>query len=96
MSEDKLIKDLQEVSPILDVSINDLNEVLEEIRPYIAMDGGDMVIEGIRGLSVYVRLKGACDGCTQANMTLQYGVEELLKDKVHSDIEVVPLEGELS
>jgi Fe-S cluster biogenesis protein NfuA len=55
------------------------------------MDGGDMQIVKLKGLAVFVELHGACAGCSQAHVTLQYGVEELLRDKVHPDIEVVPI-----
>jgi NifU-like protein len=89
-----LIKDPKEVSKDLDVCIDDLNEILEELRPYIAMDGGDIQVVAISGLSVFVSLTGACDGCSQAGVTLQYGVEELFRDKVHPEIEVVPIHGE--
>ena len=89
-----MIKDPKQVSEDLDVSINDLNETLEELRPYLAMDGGDIQVVGIKGLSVFVSLAGACDGCSQAGMTLQYGVEELFKNKIHPDIEVVPMPSE--
>ena len=77
--------------PKLDVSLNYLNELLEELRPYIAMDGGDMEVVKVEGLVVFVKLYGACVGCGSAPITLQYGVENLFKEKVHPDIEVVPM-----
>lgn len=88
---DGTIKGKDIKSPVLDVTISELNELLEELRPYIAMDGGDIQVVAIRDLTVFVKLYGACDGCSQAPMTLQYGVEELLKEKVHPDLEVCPL-----
>ena len=84
----KEITDIKEVSTILDVSIDDLNEILEEIRPYMVMDGGDVRVVKMTGTVVGVNLKGACDGCCHAEMTLKHGVEELLKEKVHPNIEV--------
>ena len=86
-----MIKDPKQVSKDLDVCIDDLNTTLEELRPYLAMDGGDIQVVGMDGLSVFVRLVGACEGCSQAGMTLQYGVEDLFRNKIHPDIEVVPI-----
>jgi Fe-S cluster biogenesis protein NfuA len=91
MGNDNSIKAIispSEVSAVLDVSINDLNEILEDLRPYIAMDGGDIQVVKLLGTVVYVELTGACDGCGQADVTLKYGIEELLRERVHPDIEV--------
>jgi len=87
-----MIKDKKEISKELDVCIDDLNKVLEEIRHYIKMDGGDVLVVGIKGKEVHVRLLGACHGCPNATMTLQYGVESLLQEKVHSEIVVIQAE----
>jgi len=92
--ENNIIRDVSIKSPVLDVSITELNELLEELRPYIAMDGGDIQVIAIKDLTVFVKLYGACDGCSQVGMTLQYGVEDLLKDKVHPDLEVCPVYGD--
>lgn len=59
-----------------------VEEVLDQIRPYIQADGGDIelvdIVEGI----VQVRLAGACVGCMYSLLTLQAGVERLLKEAV--------------
>ena len=57
--------------------------VIEEIRPNLQADGGDIELvdvtqEGI----VRVRLQGACSGCPGATMTLKMGVERLLKKRI--------------
>ncbi len=56
--------------------------VLDEIRPMLQADGGDVelvdVVEGV----VKVRLQGACAGCPMSQMTLKNGIERILKEKI--------------
>ncbi len=63
--------------------------VLEEIRPALQADGGDVelvdVIEGV----VKVRLKGACSGCPMSTITLKQGIERLLKERLPEVKEVI-------
>ena len=62
----------------------EIEQVLkQDIAPRLAMDGGgielvDVTEDGV----VKVRLRGACSGCPGARMTLQMGVERLLKEKL--------------
>ncbi len=54
--------------------------VIDEIRPYLQADGGDIELVDIEeGGIVKVRLRGACAGGPGAKMTLQMGVERKLK-----------------
>jgi Fe-S cluster biogenesis protein NfuA len=61
-----------------------VNEALEQIRPMLAMDGGgiELVSADAEKKTVAVRLVGACHGCAGAQMTLQYGVERALREKI--------------
>jgi Fe-S cluster biogenesis protein NfuA len=61
-----------------------VNEALDQIRPMLAMDGGgiELVSADSDRKTVAVRLMGACHGCAGAQMTLQYGVEQALREKV--------------
>jgi|TARA_B110000116_G_C16776999_1_gene556276 Fe-S cluster biogenesis protein NfuA len=53
---------------------------LDEIRPFLASDGGDISLVSIEdGRIVYVKLHGACVGCTVNQMTLKTGVEMTIK-----------------
>jgi Fe-S cluster biogenesis protein NfuA len=57
--------------------------VINEIRPLLQADGGDIELVGIEeGGVVKVRLRGACAGCPGAQMTLKMAVERRLKAKV--------------
>lgn len=56
---------------------------LEEVRPHLQMDGGDVEFVDITGDGVVkVRLTGSCAGCPMSQMTLKWGVENYLKKKV--------------
>jgi Fe-S cluster biogenesis protein NfuA len=59
-----------------------VEQVLDSIRPYIQGDGGDIeLIDVVDGI-VQIRLAGACVGCMHSLMTLQAGVERLLREAV--------------
>jgi len=59
-----------------------IREALEEIRPHLQADGGDVELVAVAEGEVRVRLKGACGGCPMAQMTLKQGIERKLKEKV--------------
>jgi Fe-S cluster biogenesis protein NfuA len=59
-----------------------VREALEEIRPHLQADGGDVELVAVEEGEVRVRLKGACSGCPMAQMTLKQGIERTLKEKV--------------
>lgn len=60
-----------------------VESVLEEIRPYIRSHGGEVnLIEVTPAGVARLQLLGACDGCPMATMTLSYGIERLLQERV--------------
>jgi Fe-S cluster biogenesis protein NfuA len=63
--------------------------VLNQIRPSLARDGGDVELVDATDGIVKVRLTGACGGCPMASMTLKHGVERVLKERVPEVKEVV-------
>lgn len=60
----------------------DIKKALDEIRPALQADGGDVEYIGLDGDVVKVRLKGACGGCPMATLTLKNGIEVVIKKKV--------------
>lgn len=56
--------------------------VLEQIRPAIQGDGGDVELVDIAGGVAQIRLAGACVGCMHSMMTLQAGIERLVREAV--------------
>ena len=66
-----------------------IEEALEQIRPALQADGGDVELVGVEDGIVSLKLKGACDGCPMATMTLKTGIERVLKIQVPEVKEVV-------
>jgi Fe-S cluster biogenesis protein NfuA len=66
-----------------------IEKALEEIRPFLNSDGGDITLIGIEDdKHVTVRLEGACTACSVNQMTLRAGVETTIK-KFAPQIETV-------
>lgn len=61
----------------------------EEIRPSVAMDGGDVSLDRFEDGVAYVHMQGACAGCPSSSMTLKMGIETKLKELVPEVVEVV-------
>jgi Fe-S cluster biogenesis protein NfuA len=66
----------------LEMDETKVKEALEEIRPALQADGGDVELVGVEGNVVKVRLQGHCAGCPMAQMTLQMGIERRVREKV--------------
>ncbi|PSG89980.1 NifU family protein [Aurantibacter aestuarii] len=56
-----------------------VENALEEIRPFLQSDGGDILLISIEDTTVKVQLQGACVGCSVNQMTLKSGVEMTIK-----------------
>ena len=70
--------------------VEDVKNVLDQIRPALQADGGDVeLVEVTDDGVVKVRLVGACGHCPMSTMTLKMGIERTLKDKVAGVKEVV-------
>ena len=70
-----------------------VNNVLDEIRPYIEADGGYLEYVAIDYLKdgpiVMIRLLGACAGCAMSAETLKLGIERLVKERFPEVKEVI-------
>jgi Fe-S cluster biogenesis protein NfuA len=66
-----------------------VQEVLNIIRPSLQADGGDVELVDVKDGVVSVKLKGACSGCPMSTMTLKKGIERFLKEKIPTVKEVV-------
>lgn len=70
--------------------IDQVKECLNQLRPQLQADGGDIeFVELQEGGKVVVKLTGACGSCPMATMTLKHGVERFLKDKLPEVTEVI-------
>jgi Fe-S cluster biogenesis protein NfuA len=63
----------------------------EEIRPAVAMDGGDVVFAGFRDGTVELYMQGSCSGCPSSRATLKLGIEARLREEIPEVKEVVAL-----
>lgn len=60
-----------------------VKKVIEEIRPSLQNDGGDVELVGVSDEgAVKLRLKGACGSCPMSMVTLHEGIERILKERV--------------
>ena len=62
-----------------------------EIRPAVALDGGDITFEKYEDDILYVNMKGACSGCPSSTATLKQGVENRLRNAIPTLKEVVSI-----
>ena len=60
----------------------DVEEVLETLRPSLLTDGGNVELVDIDDGVVKLRLIGACASCSRSMMTLKMGIEKSLKKAV--------------
>ncbi len=69
---------------------NKIREILDnEIRPAVAMDGGDITFEKFENGVVYLYLQGSCSGCPSSSATLKVGIETRLREAIPEVLEVV-------
>lgn len=65
-----------------------VRKIIEKIRPYLVRDGGDIEFVRIENGIVYVRMLGACVGCSSIDVTLKDGIEALLLEEIEGIIGV--------
>ncbi|MBN1643832.1 MAG: NifU family protein [Dehalococcoidales bacterium] len=66
-----------------------VQEILNQIRPQLQVDGGDVELVDVKDGIVSVRLVGHCVGCPMSTMTLKNGIERILKSQIPDVKQVV-------
>jgi len=66
-----------------------VEEVINQIRPALEADGGNVELISVEDGVVKVKLVGACGSCPMSTLTLKMGIERLLKEKVPGVKEVI-------
>jgi len=62
---------------------NEVEKVLQLIRPALQADGGDVELVDVSADGIVsVRLMGACGSCPMSTMTLKMGIERTMKEKI--------------
>ncbi|MBC15810.1 MAG: hypothetical protein CL942_02030 [Desulfovibrio sp.] len=65
--------------------LEQVEKVLEKVRPMLQSDGGDVELVNVTDAGVVqVRLTGACKGCPMSQMTLKNGIERIVLKEVPS------------
>jgi Fe-S cluster biogenesis protein NfuA len=59
-----------------------IEKALDEVRPFLANDGGDVSVVAVEGTTVKVQFHGACVGCKVSDFTLKGGIETTIKKYV--------------
>lgn len=68
--------------------LNQVQEVLDKLRPFLLRDGGDCELVDIEDGIVKLRLLGACGSCPSSTITLKAGIERALLEEVPGIVEV--------
>jgi len=68
-----------------------IEAALEQIRPALLADGGDVQLVDVSNGVVKVKLTGACGDCPMATITLRQGIERVLKEQVPEVKEVIAI-----
>lgn len=63
-------------------TIAQIKEVIEKLRPYLQRDGGDCEFDSFIDGIVYIKMKGACVGCSYIDVTIRDGIEAVLLEEV--------------
>lgn len=66
--------------------------VIDKIRPFLHMEGGDIEIVEFVGQDVKVKLVGACAGCPSSIYTLKLGIEQALRREIPQFGSLIPVE----
>ncbi|MGB7087245.1 MAG: NifU family protein [Phormidesmis sp.] len=65
-----------------------VEQVLDELRPYLMADGGNVELVELDGPIVKLRLQGACGSCPSSAMTLRMGIERRLREFIPEIAEI--------
>ena len=71
------------------MDVNSVNEVLDEVRPYLIADGGNVQVVEVEGGVVKLRLEGACGTCGSATQTMSMGIERALRNNFGDSVKEV-------
>ncbi|RWV77322.1 hypothetical protein GW17_00061866, partial [Ensete ventricosum] len=81
------------LDPLVDLPLTaeNVESVLDEVRPYLIADGGNVALHEIDGNIVRLKLQGACGSCPSSVMTMKMGIEHRLMEKIPEIVAVEPI-----
>ena len=71
------------------LTLENVEKVLDELRPFLMADGGNVEVVELDGPIVKVRLQGACGSCPSSTVTLKMGIERKMRESIPEVSEVV-------
>lgn len=79
-----------DLTPEDSIEVARIKEILNnEIRPAVAVDGGDVLFDRYENNRLYIQMMGACSGCPSSTITLKQGIEARIKKALPEVIEVI-------
>ncbi|XP_042492786.1 nifU-like protein 1, chloroplastic [Macadamia integrifolia] len=66
---------------IFELTAENVNLVLEDVRPYLIADGGNVDVVSVQDGVISLKLQGACGSCPSSTTTMKMGIERVLKEK---------------
>lgn len=62
--------------------VEKIKEIIEELRPFLNSDGGDIEFIKYENHVVYIKMHGACSNCQMLDFTLKDGIENTLREEI--------------
>lgn len=92
----KVVKAVATPEPAVELPLTaeNIESVLDEIRPYLIADGGNVALHEIDGNIVRLKLQGACGSCPSSVTTMKLGIERRLMEKIPQIVAVEPIPDE--
>lgn len=87
------IKAVASPDPVVELPLTaeNVESVLDEVRPYLMADGGNVALHEIDGNIVWLKLQGACGSCPSSVTTVKMGIERRLMEKIPKIVAVEPV-----
>ncbi|THU53863.1 hypothetical protein C4D60_Mb10t18880 [Musa balbisiana] len=88
-----VVKSIATQDPLVDLPLTaeNVESVLDEVRPYLIADGGNVALHEIDGNIVRLKLQGACGSCPSSVMTMKMGIEHRLMERIPEIVAVEPI-----
>ncbi|XP_078160248.1 NFU domain protein 1 isoform X1 [Carex rostrata] len=66
---------------VYDLTVENVDRVLDDVRPYLISDGGNVDVVSVEDGIISLKLQGACGSCPSSTTTMKMGIERVLKEK---------------
>ncbi|XP_008807667.2 nifU-like protein 2, chloroplastic [Phoenix dactylifera] len=91
-----VVKAIATPNPVVELPLTaeNVESILDEVRPYLIADGGNVALHEIDGNVVRLKLQGACGSCPSSVMTMKMGIERRLMEKIPEIVAVESINDE--